>query len=516
MPIVQAGSQNLTALLVPNPYVILNLPATSNLNGVPTNIGGVVGSASWGPINAPTVAGNIAQYSALFGPVQNRKYDMGTLVAVASQLGANNFMCVRVTDGTDLAASIAVQTNCVTFTSKYTGSLGNGTVVTVSPGSQIGTFKVVVGISGYAPESFDNVGFGLSGNPLWVAIAAAMNAGTPARTASNLIVASAGVGTTAPAAASYNLSGGTDGAGVTATMLIGQDTVPRTGMYALRNTKASVVALADCDTSTTWPTQVSYGLGEGSYVQCTGPSGDTIANAVTTKASTGIDSYAFKYAHGDWIYWTDAANQITRYVSPQGFFLGMLLAQAPNQSTLNKPMSNVVGTQRTQGNQVYSDAELQQLAAAGIDVITNPCPGGSYYGARFGRNSSSNGQIRGDNYTRMTNYIAATMNAGMGVFIGQPQPANAVGVAGTPSANALGTLNAYFANLQGQNLIGVPNGPVAYSVEIDAQNNPQAQVGQGYLQATIWVQYQSIIEYFLLNITGGQTVQITRTAVVPV
>lgn len=517
MPIVPAGSLNLTALLVPNPYIILQLPAASNLNGAPTNIGGIVGSAAWGPVNSPTVAGNIAQYSAIFGPIQNRKYDMGTLLAIAGQQGANNFMCVRVTDGTDVAATIAVLTNCITYTSKYTGSFGNGIVATVSPGSQTGTFKVVVGAPGLSPEGFDNIGLGLTGNALWLAIAAAINNGTSsARGPSQIIVASAGVGTTAPASASYTLVGGTDGATITGTILIGQDTAPRTGMYALRNTKASVAALADSDTAATWPTQITYGLSEGTYMMGVGPSGDTISNAVSVKASTGVDSYSIKYCHGDWVYWLDTYNQVTRLVSPQGFFLGQLLALAPNQSTLNKPMQGVVGTQKTYSNQVYSDADLQLLASAGIDVITNPVPGGSYFGARFGHNSSSNSLIHGDNYTRMTNYIASTLNVGMGQFIGQPQAANAIGLAGTPSANALGTLNTYFATLQGQGLIGTPNGPVAYSVQMDAVNNPALQVGLGYLQANVKVQYQSIIEFFLVNVQGGQTVQIARTATVPV
>jgi hypothetical protein len=159
---------------------------------------------------------------------------------------------------------------------------------------------------------------------------------------------------------------------------------------------------------------------------------------------------------------------------------------------------------------VYSNADLQQLAAAGIDLITNPVPGGSYFGARFGHNTSSNPLIHGDNYTRMTNYIAATLNAGMGKFVGMTQAANSIGQSGTPSAQALATLSAFFDNLQDQNLIGIRGGPPAYSVEVDAANNPPSRVALGYLQADVAVQYQSIIEFFLINVEGGQSVQITR------
>jgi hypothetical protein len=46
--------------------------------------------------------------------MQNRKYDLLTQVALAVLQGANAFVGVRVTDGTDVAASAAIQTNCIT------------------------------------------------------------------------------------------------------------------------------------------------------------------------------------------------------------------------------------------------------------------------------------------------------------------------------------------------------------------------------------------------------------------
>ena len=46
MPIVQSGSINTTALVVPDLYVQIVPPQTLYLNGVPTNIVGVVGTAA--------------------------------------------------------------------------------------------------------------------------------------------------------------------------------------------------------------------------------------------------------------------------------------------------------------------------------------------------------------------------------------------------------------------------------------------------------------------------------------
>lgn len=511
MPITQQGSVNTTALVVPDLYINIVPPAQQNLNGVPTNVVGIVGTAPWGPVNSPVTAGNEAQAAAVFGPRQARKYDLLTPLAITALQGANNFRLVRVTDGTDTAASATVQSNCLTLSSKYTGSLGNQTSVIVSAGTKTGTFKVIVSLPGLVPEAFDNIGTGLSGNPLWVAIAAAINAGTNVlRGPSQIITATAGAGTSAAASQTYTLAGGADGAGgVAGANLIGNDGTTRSGMYALRNTGASVALLSDCDDSTTWSTQSAYGLSEGTYMIATGPAGDTIVNASTTKASVGLDSYSIRLMFGDWCYFLDSVNNVLRLVSPQGFIAGVLAASTPAQSALNSPLQGLAGTQKSNASQQYSEADLQNLAIAGIDVIANPSPGGQYFSSRIGHNTSSNPLVNGDNYTRMTNYIAATLNAGLGGFVGQLQSASV-------RNDARATLGHYFDGLQSAGLIGDPDNPnlPAYSVVLDGTNNPPARVSLGYMQADVQVQYLAVIEKFLVNVQGGTSVQIARQSTI--
>src|SRR5271156_819511 len=106
MPIIQQGSINTTALVVPDLYVQIVPPQNLVLNGVPTNVLGVVGTASWGPVSQPVIVATMADYAGSYGPVMARQYDMGTQVATAVQQGAQNFRCVRVTDGTDTAGAI--------------------------------------------------------------------------------------------------------------------------------------------------------------------------------------------------------------------------------------------------------------------------------------------------------------------------------------------------------------------------------------------------------------------------
>ena len=511
MPISQQGAINTTALIVPDLYVQIVPPQNVLINGVPTNVLGVVGTATWGPVNAPTIVGSMADFARQFGALQARKFDLGTAVAAAVLQGANNFRCVRVTDGTDVAASAVITSTgtAITFTSKYSGSLGNSCQVIIATGTAAASWKATVTMPGQVPEVFDNITG--AANALWVNLANAINLGQSGlRGPSNFIVATAGAGTGTPSAGTTSLASGTDGATtITASVLVGVDTVPRKGMYALRYTGASLAVLADADDSTQWATQVAFGLSEGIYMIMTGPAGDTISNAVTVKGTASIDSYAGKLLFGDWCYFNDTVNGQVRLISPQGFVAGVLANLSPQNSSLNKPLYGIVGTQKSSQNLTYSSAELQSLIGVGIDLIANPAPGGNYFAVRAGHNTSSNAVINGDNYTRMTNFIAATINQGMGIYVGKLQSP-------TVRRQAKATLDNFFGNLFQQGMIGTADGSPSWLVTLDNTNNPPARVALGYMQADAKVIYLSVAEKFLVNVEGGQSVQISRLSTTPV
>lgn len=501
--VVQAGSINATALIVADAIVQIQAPQLAPVTGQPTNIAGAVGTAQWGPINAPIVVGNMAQYAQAFGAVQPRKYDLGTLVAAAVLQGANNFRCVRVTDGTDVAAMIVVQSTCITFTAKYTGTLGNNIQVSVAPGTKASTFKATVTMPGQPGEIYDNIAG--SANALWVAMAAAINSGiSGVRGASGLIVATAGAGTTAPATATYSLASGTDGvATITSAVMIGADTTTRTGMYALRGTGCSKFALADSDDSTIWTTITAFAISEGMYGIGVTPSGDTIASAISAKATAGIDSYDFKLLLGDWCYWNDPVSGLNRLVSPQGFALGLLANTAPQNSGLNQQVFGVTGTQRSVAGQIYSQAELGLLAQAGIDVICNPIPAGNQFGLRNGRNTSSNAAIHGDNYTTMTNYLAYSIGAVAGKWIGGKNLQSSSPT--DPWRRGIkAALDSFLQSLSDAGQID------RFSTQCDLGNNSLQQIALGYGTALVMVRYLAVVEFLLINVVGGQSVTVQR------
>lgn len=515
MPISPAGALNTTALTVPNLYVQI-VPPQPALNGVPTNIIGVVGGAAWGPLNTPTPFGSYAEFETVYGPLQNATYDMGTQVAIAQQQGAGAFVGVRVSDGTDAKATIA-QTTDITYTALYSGTVGNGISVILSQGgSSSSSWNVTVALAGGLTEIFKNITG--TGNQFWLNVASAINTGQgPLRGPSQLITATAGAGTTAPAAGTVTLTGGTNGtSGLTTADLVGTDTSPRTGMYVLEKQNASIGLLADATDSTQWSIMQGFNQAQGIYGCVPIAAGTSITSAVTEVQGAGASGYGLKIMQGDWIYWYDQVNKVTRLVSPAAFAAGKLAALDPSQSSLNKQLFGVIGTQTSgiaNSNQqaTYSDADLSVLFEAGIDVITNPAPGGYYWAVRGGINSSLNDAENGDNYTRLTNYIAATLNAGMGLFVGDK-------ITPTMDQSATSTIRSFLSNLQQQGLIGDPVDPPSYTVTGGLGTgtpNPQSRTSLGYYQINAAVTYSPINRFFIVNMQGGQTVVTSQSITSP-
>jgi len=489
--IYQSGALNTSALTVPDLYVQIVQPQTV-LNGVVSDRIGIVGTASWGPVNEPIVIGTMGDVLAAFGAKQAQATDLGTAVNIAILQGAADFRGVRVTDGTDTAAKGTLAG--ATITAAYTGASGNGIVATLSAVGAIYTLTVahpVIGSRSYAGTT-------------WAGIIALANAD-----ASPMVVVSGGA---ALSAGAVTLSGGANGGAPATTAFVGTDGTTRTGMYALRGTGCSVGILAGLTDSASWSVQQAFGAGEGVYMIACGPSGDSISNATATIGNAGVSSgYSLKVMFGDWLWWQDDTNGLM-LVPPQAFAAGEIASLSPEQSSLNKPLTGIVGSQKagqsaSGGSLTYSSAELTALIQAGIDVISYPAPGGAYWACRSGHNCSTRAAVWSDSYTRMTNYLAETLAGGMGVYVGQ---AINTTLFGNIRASILGLLS----NMLGQGLLArtIDTAALPYTVVCDATNNTQARIAEGYVQCDVSVQYQGINEKFVVNLQGGASVSITTSS----
>lgn len=423
------------------------------------------------------------------------------------------------------AASGIITSAAVTNAGSVTGGTlptANNTPVSTSGVGTGAIFNLVWGIGAYVPGNPGN-GYtsatatltGGGGTPgtitlictPWLNFVNAVNNGLSGiRGPSQLVVATIGTSTSTPnITTTYTMAGGTDGAsGVTDATLVGADGLTRTGMYALRKSGVQVGNLVDCQTPTTWTAQLAFGLQEGIYFHAANPPGTSVTSSATNLANAGIDGYGMMVLVGDWSYWQDNVNGVQRMLSPATFTASLQASTSPEQSVLNAPIGGIVATQRSLQNLPYSDAEIGQVASARMEVLTLGAPAGSIFACRTGRNISSNSGTNGDNYTRMTNYIAFTMAAAFGYVPGKVQTIDL-------RRNVKAAMDAFFSNLQRVGMIGNVNNPTApgWSVQIDANNNPFSQVALGYMQANIMVTYLSIVRYFLVNIQGGQSVTVT-------
>lgn len=511
MPIYQVGQLNTTALSAPGVYLQIQPPPLI-INGVPSNLLGVVGVGSWGPVNSPTLVGSPSNVFTFLGNPAVRKYDLATAMGIFFLIGATAIQYVRVTDGTDTAATAIVKDSATTpaaalnLTAFYTGTGGNTMTANMLPGTKNGTFKLVIAKPGIQPEVFDNLSG--TGNALYVAAANAVNNGqSNVRGPSQLCVATAAASAAAPDVTStFAFSAGTDGtATITDSMLVGVDGVAgvRKGMFCLRGTGAQVGVLLDHSDLSAASTVLAYGLSEGTYFGMQSAPGTSTATTATALNTAGADGYGLKVCVGDWVTYFDGFNQQNRLIGPTTFWAAEQASLSPERSSLNKPLPGIVSTQRVAQKQPYSGPEIGAIKQARLDVITNPSPGGNYYAMQTGVNvSSTNGQ-QGDNYTRMTNYLALTLASAFGKVIGENQTDDL-------RSDTRAAIQSFLTNLWRSKMIGDVNNPQAlpFSVEIDAANNPDQQVANGYMTANVMVKYLSVIYYFVINLQGGQTVVI--------
>jgi hypothetical protein len=744
MPIFISGQQNLAALTVPGVYGEIILPQPFLL-GLPTNIEGLVGVASWGPLNSLIPMSKPSDAALAIGPPVIRNYDMSSYVSASSQVGGSiGYMGVRVSDGTDAAATVAVQagatnatgtitlndntlgvgtivvngttvtfgtnvivgpnlsattlalltylqssadvniskmtyalsqTNVITCTSvlsgvagnaytltngtstthvtvsaatltggaatgatgitivgKFSGTLGNKIQFSIQNGSAANTYMGICVFPGMVPEQFNNVPgptpatgtitfsanpapsdtvtiagtaitfvasgatgnqvniastlgntvaglmtlligsvdanlvkatyvinaaqnaitvsanqtistgafAGSAGNALtlaksstvitisaatlaggigtwnafWVNLAGVINSGNAFHGPSFYVVATAGAAQVPPVLSNpLTLSGGTDGAtGVTDATLMGQDIVPRKGMYALRSSNCDCFTLCDLSTIADYAAITSFALSETMFAVQGSPSGDTIANAIATRMNSGVDSAWFKYILGDWPTWYDSYNGVSRLINPSAFGIGIYGNLSPQQSALNKPLQGISATQRSTIGQTYSDAELQLINEGGIDTILAPTssPGGYYFSFATGRNASSNTAARGDEYTRMTNFLIRTSQSkAAGSFIGQLQSIQPNDQTRANAKSLFDGLSAQLASPQvglginGQGMIDRP-----WAVQCDLANNPPNLQALGYLFLYWQVRYLNVIRYFIVKFQGGGNVTV--------
>lgn len=524
--ILSASSFNAASLSAPGAYVVVSPPPALPA-GTQTNIGAVVGTASWGPLNTPVLLSGQAQASQAFGLLSSASvtggpsggvdpHDLAWDLTLAFNQAAGarapiGIWGVRVSDGTDTKATYTLldtatptPANGGALTALYSGTMGNKIKVVLAAGGAASSTTVsLMGFANGYTEVFPN----LPNTGFWAALKSALANGiSGVRGPSQLCSFTPAASSLPPALGTFTLATGTDGrSAVTTAELTGSSaSYPYTGAYSLQGlpfppTEFWIAGLTD---NTAFANMQAFADSIGAQFSFAFPTGTASATAVTDLQGYGVADYQVN-AFKDWLYIFDSINNQVRLTNPVAVGVGRILTLSPEESPLNKPVYGVIGTERfnpsTGVNQPYGNVELGLLNTAGIMFITNPCPGGAYFGFGTGVNTAMQTNVTEGpvEFARMTNFEASTIGQMSGPFVGQLQSQSP----DDPFRQAVRTaFNSEFQQQVEQGMID------AYSVQCDTGNNSQASIAAHICYVYVKLTYLSSVWYFVAQLTGGTTV----------
>lgn len=487
--------------------------------GQQTSLIARIGTGNWGPVDTPQYYNTLSQALNIWGAEATLPNSLVAATQSATPEGTN-FADVRVTDGTDTAATgnlVDASAGIVaTLVAKYSGTDGNTITATLNliSGSMTGgtpMVQLVVAIANRASWTSPTFSAGSSGyvKATFIANLQAAIAGSSGAGACPYIgSASAGSSALAPVTGTANtFTGGDSGvASITSAVLIGADgTTNRTGIYALRGVGMNIVHVVGLTDLTQAQTLATFAQSESCIALIAIATGTSTTTAISDK-NTANASNRWLVVTKDWLQQNDAVDGTgAQYYEPSPKIAAGISQLQPWQYPGNKPyigFANIIGTERT--STPYSTAELGLLEQSGILIITRPISRGNVYGLAHGMTSDGVTPISD---TRMLNQIAVDVTAILGQFVGESQgPPPAAGAADTDPTrnNARNAITAYFAQKTNPNAPQIAN----YNLIMDGTNNTAASVAAGYLYDEIQVTTLAGIRFILTGLQIGQTVQI--------
>jgi hypothetical protein len=511
-----------TNVIAPQPTVPVGSP---NLPSV------LIGTGSWGQPNVGIPFTATADLYDGVGSIQQVPSDLAThctqyILACAAMGTRGNGYAIRVTDGTDAAATVTVlDTTTPTagfvllLTAKCTGVRGNSGTATVTPNAQWTTSKPIydisLTISGAVSEVFQGIvannGTAYNAATFVANARNAINSGLNlSRGPSKYWIASAPgtQSTVVPLlSTSFASSGtGTNGSGSLASSnYVGTPGLSATGMYAAGNLECGQFILCGCVDQTIAATMAAFATSNNCIaVGPSFPENTATATAITSKQTNNFNAIS-SVAILDFVQWYDPTLGQLRSLSPESNVLGVIGATSPEQNPGNNPqigLPHLVSTDRTASGSYNprTGTEASQATQAGITWIGPMNRNKSFLGLANGQNASGLAGQDGINYPRLTNYLKTALPLIVGSFVDALQ-----GVSNTdPTRRGVrNALNNFFKALQ-------TNGQIDnFNVVCDTSNNTQTTIAAGQLNVAISVEYLGAARFITLNLQGGVNVTIT-------
>lgn len=418
---------DLTNLTLDDQY-FMEVPVTQGGSDSPAGSIGLVGTFSRGPLNTPVLVTSYQDLVKKFGEVDLALGLTGTLEsrAIFKQGNANVYV-VRV-DGKTTNASAAANVvlndsqptpgTVLTLTAITNGTWANSLVTGVSTGAISGTFRIDLQY-GDESETWDNLIIQQPGTPITGAVLASTIFGPNGK--SKLVTGTfpGTPNTNLPKSGSYTLTGGVDGSGAGASDYIGANTSGvKTGLFALDSSPINLVLAAGQSD----PTVIQALIDNANRITQSG--GLPRIAVVTLPKSTAIGGLSTLVSAYDtdrvipaypWVQILEPITGTTPTVSPLGYMAGLLAQLKPNQSTGNKAINGVLGTDP---NLNIGPDDLVTMAALQINAIGVQTPAGAI-GVRGGFTLSKTGESQ-SYVRRMKDYIDQMVSLVGGQFVDEP------------------------------------------------------------------------------------------------
>lgn len=523
-------------------YINFIAPPPTVPQGPPSGLIAIVGAANYGPVNTPTPFSDAGSLFSAFGNGTTLAYSLAD-EALQSMPECQQFLGVRVTDGTDTAATIAMldaaSATVLTLTNKYTGSYMNTANATFTLASGTPTVSpvltMVINAPGVAAEVFQNIiayatlGGTYNAATFQANALAAINGTLANKPGSVRWTATAGASTLIPVTnTTTTASGGTNGTtSLTVSTCVGTDgDTGRTGIYALRGTvQGGQVFIAQNTTASTGQTLVSFAQTENCSVWVAFPSLTSTPTATASRVTNNLIAPNLMLAT-DWDWAYDQVSQTTFLHSPIGPAAAVIAALPPNQYPGNKPAGKIgkigiISTDRN-GNPLTNPpsgvvplgtSEAGKRQAAGILYLTNnPQLYGQNSGYGLPHGMASDG-VTMISDTRMAQYVGAGLQAVLGYYVGSMiaivnGQLVVIGPNNEP-VNPQDGVTAFLTSLK------TGNAPMlaAATNTISAANNTVQSTEGGFLIANVLAQTFSAAKYIIAFTQVGNTVNVPNLTI---
>jgi uncharacterized protein len=501
---------NLNNLTVDDEY-FMEVPVVQGASNAPKGNIGLVGTFSRGPLNTPTLITSYNDLVKKFGEVDVALTLTGTLDArgIFKQGNANVYV-VRV-DGKAAAASApatvvlkdsqATPGTVLTLTAETNGTWGNSLIAVVATGTIAGTFKISLQY-GAESETWDNLVIQQPETPIVGAVLASTvfspnglsqlcNATFPGTPNLN-----------SPKAGTFPLAGGLDGGLTAPTDYIGANTAGvKTGLFALDSAPVNIVFCAGQSDPTinqalmdnTANITMSGGLPRTAVI--TFPQGTQIPGLNTIVSNFDTDRATAAYP---WQQIFDPITGTSPIVSPLGYMAGLIAQLLPHQSTGNKAINGILGSDPAVN---IGPSELTTMAQLQINAIGVPTPAGPL-GVRGGFSLSKSGDSQ-FYARRMRDYIDQLVFTIGGQFVDDPITDDLMRQVRQSVDNILQPM---------KDPAAVQDKMIAdYRIICDSTNNPASSISQNRLLCDYAVKLLNMNRFMIFRTQIGAGVVITST-----